>query len=178
MSLRVAIAGRPNVGKSTLFNRLAGRKLALVHDEPGVTRDRREADAKLGELPPQVLVPIVMGMAVIGAYSYANNEWDVLVMLVFGVVGLFMRTFRIPEAPLIITFLLAPQAEENLRRGLLINEGDWLATLLNSPLAIGLAIAVVLLTYISTRMRISERMTEIADEAEAAEAEAKSNTNS
>jgi len=47
--------------------------------------------------------------------------------------------------------------------------------LMNSPLAIGLAIAVVALTYISTRMRISERMTEIADEAEAAEAKAKIN---
>lgn len=55
MPLTIAILGRPNVGKSTLFNRLAGRRLALVDDTPGVTRDRREAAGSLGDLSFRII---------------------------------------------------------------------------------------------------------------------------
>jgi GTP-binding protein len=55
MTFTVAIIGRPNVGKSTLFNRLVGKKLALVHDTPGLTRDWREADGHLNDLTFKVI---------------------------------------------------------------------------------------------------------------------------
>jgi GTPase len=55
MSFTLAIVGRPNVGKSTLFNRLVGARRALVDDRPGVTRDRREGEGKLGDLSFRVI---------------------------------------------------------------------------------------------------------------------------
>ena len=55
MFFTAVIVGRPNVGKSTLFNRLVGRRLALVDDRPGVTRDRREGNAQLGDLVFKVI---------------------------------------------------------------------------------------------------------------------------
>jgi GTP-binding protein len=55
MTATVAIIGRPNVGKSTLFNRLVGKRLALVDDRPGVTRDRREGDARIADLKFRII---------------------------------------------------------------------------------------------------------------------------
>src|SRR5215813_6953123 len=55
MPFTVAIVGRPNVGKSTLFNRLTRKRVALVDDRPGVTRDRREGNARLGDLQFRVI---------------------------------------------------------------------------------------------------------------------------
>ena len=55
MTLTIAIVGRPNVGKSTLFNRLVGRRLALVDDTPGVTRDRRAGEARIADLAFRII---------------------------------------------------------------------------------------------------------------------------
>ena len=55
MPVTIAIIGRPNVGKSTLFNRLVGRRLALVDDRPGVTRDRRQGEARIGDLSVNII---------------------------------------------------------------------------------------------------------------------------
>lgn len=66
MVLKAAIIGRANVGKSTLFNRLAGRKVAIVHDKPGVTRDRKIVEAKLFDLPIKVIDT--------AGYEYSNTD--------------------------------------------------------------------------------------------------------
>ena len=132
-----------------IFNLGIGRFFAFIY-------------ARLGELPRPLLIPLIMLMAVIGSFAYQGNPYEVVIMLVFGLVGFGMRIFGIPEAPMVITFLLAPMAEASLRRALLINQGDWFAALFHSPLAIGLFVSVLALSYLAIRLRVGERLTEMS----------------
>jgi GTP-binding protein len=91
----VAIVGRPNVGKSALFNRLARRKIAIVHDQPGVTRDRIHAVCKLGKDPFTIVdtggiggnVDLDFTTAVHTEVDIAITAADVLVFVVDGISG-------------------------------------------------------------------------------------------
>jgi GTPase len=74
MSFAVAILGRPNVGKSTLFNRLVGRRLALVDDTPGVTRDRREGEGRIADLTFRVVDTAGLEEAVSGSLADRMQE--------------------------------------------------------------------------------------------------------
>lgn len=114
--------------------------------------------AKLGEVPRRYLIPLIGLMAVMGTYSYQQNPYHVVIMLTMGIIGLFFRIFKIPEAPLVIAFMIAPLAEKNLRKAHLISGEDWVTTLFNSPLSIGLAITCVVSLYLSIRFQIVTRV--------------------
>src|SRR5437870_8360248 len=112
----VAIVGRPNVGKSALFNRLAGRKISIVHDEPGVTRDRLSAQCKLGENPFTILDTGGIGSVVDANFAeqvrteadIAIATADVILFVVDGQSGLMpvdeilVRDLRRAGKPLIL----------------------------------------------------------------------------
>lgn len=137
---------------ANFFNLFIGRFFAGVY-------------SKLGRLPVELLVPVVLAMALVGGYAYRSNPYDVALVLVFGLLGFFLRLFRVPEAPLIITFLLAPMAEESLRRALLIKRGDWMAALFPSALTIGLAVATLVLTVALARAQINRRVRTLTNQA-------------
>ena len=116
MSRTVAIVGRPNVGKSALFNRLAGKKIAIVHDQPGVTRDRIPAECRLGETPFTIFDTGGIGEGVDAEFSVqvrtevdiALTMSDVLLFVVDGQSGLtnvdedLARVLRRAKKPIIL----------------------------------------------------------------------------
>jgi putative tricarboxylic transport membrane protein len=114
--------------------------------------------ARLGLLPKPLLVPLIFMMATIGSYAYQANPYDVILALFFGLMGYWMGVLEIPTAPLVITYMITPMMEANMRRALLIGQGEWLNSLFNSPLSIGLVVATVVLTAVSIKLKSAEKI--------------------
>jgi len=79
---------------------------------------------QLLKLPYNVLFPMILLFTIIGVYCSSNNVFDVYVMIAFGVIGYVMRKFGYEPAPLVLAFVLGPMLENNLRKALILSQGD------------------------------------------------------
>jgi putative tricarboxylic transport membrane protein len=99
---------------------------------------------KLLKVPYRVLMPLILIFCLIGSYSLNNNVGDVIIMIIFGVVGYIMRKFGYEEAPLIMAFILGPMLENAFRQSLIMSDGR-LSIFLERPIsAVTLIIAALL----------------------------------
>jgi len=117
------------------------------------------AFGRIAEVPRSFLMPIVLVLCAYGAFGVNNSLFDVLVMMVMGVVGYAMYRLSIPAAPFLIGFILGPMLEDNLRRALLTSHGDP-AVFLRSGISVfflGLALLSVIVILRSQIRRARER---------------------
>jgi putative tricarboxylic transport membrane protein len=98
-------------------------------------------------IPDRVLYPLILLFCVIGAYSINNNVFDIIVMVIFGILGYLFKKFGYEAAPLILCFVLGPMFEVNLRRSLLISQGSF-SIFFTRPIALtAIVVCVVLLLF-------------------------------
>lgn len=100
--------------------------------------------AKLVDVPRGYLLPVILVFCVLGSYALANRMFDVWVMLAFGVLGFAMENAKIPLAPFVIGFVLAPEAEKNLGKGLITSGGSFWPILTRPISAVFFCLAVAM----------------------------------
>ena len=99
---------------------------------------------KVLKVPYYLLYPLILLFCLIGAYSLNNSAGDVLVMLIFGIVGYLMRKFRYDGAPLVLALVLGPMLEEAFRQSLMLSKGDF-SIFISRPLSLAFLIVAALL---------------------------------
>lgn len=104
-------------------------------------------------IPEAILFPLILGLCFIGSYALGNTTWNMMIALLFGVIGYGMRKTGFPAAPVILGVILGPIAEDELGKALITAYGDW-STLFRSPIALFFyAIAIASVTYSLMRDR-------------------------
>ncbi|MCL4698558.1 MAG: tripartite tricarboxylate transporter permease [Burkholderiaceae bacterium] len=120
---------------------------------------------KLLTVPYRFLYPAILSFCCIGLYTLNNNNFDVFVAAIFGVIGVVFYKLGCEPAPLLLGFILGPMMEENLRRALLLSRGDW-TTFVTRPLSLGLLLAALLMIVVVTMPSIKRKREEAFQEAD------------
>ncbi len=131
-------ADRPEVVWGLIASLLIANVVLLLMNVPMV-----KVFVKILMVPPAVLLPAVTMISFVGIYSLSGSYFDLVLMIIFGVVGYAFRKMDIPTVPVILGILLGYQMENNLRHAMTLSGGEW-TYLFSSPIAIGLWIAAVL----------------------------------
>ncbi len=99
------------------------------------------------KVPRHILLPIVMVLCGVGAFGLSSRVFDVAAMLFFGIIGMLLITYKFPQAPMILGFVLGPMIETNLRRGLMSSKGSYLP-FIQRPIALTfLVVALLAVVY-------------------------------
>jgi putative tricarboxylic transport membrane protein len=98
-------------------------------------------------VPYYLLYPLIILFCLIGAYSIGNNTGDVIIMLIFGIVGYLLRKFRYDAPPLVLALVLGGELESSLRQSLMLSRGDF-SIFVTRPIALGFLIVAVLLLIV------------------------------
>jgi putative tricarboxylic transport membrane protein len=101
---------------------------------------------KILKVPTAVLMPIILVLCAVGSFAINGRVFDILVMLLFGLIGYPLRKMKYPDAPLILGLILGPMLDENLRRGLLLNHGD-ITPFFTRPISIILIIFILITLF-------------------------------
>jgi len=114
---------------------------------------------KLLRVPYRFLFPAILVFCAIGLYTLNNNNFDVYMATLFGVIGYIFFKLHCEPAPLLLGFILGPMMEENLRRALLLSRGDW-TTFATRPLSAGLLLAALLMIVVVMLPSIKKKRAE------------------
>jgi len=111
--------------------------------------------SKIVEIPRKLIIPMILVLSIVGSFAMNNSLFDVLVTILFGIIGYFMIKVGIPQSPIVLALILGPMAESNLRKAILMYEGSW-SFLYTRPITI----AFIILSVFSlvTTMRMKKKM--------------------
>ena len=129
---------RPEVVWGLIASLLIANIVLLLMNVPMV-----KVFVRVLQVPAWILLPGVTMVSFVGIYSLSGSYFDLLLMVMFGVLGYFLRKMDVPTVPVILGILLGGHMENALRRAMIISDGDW-QYLFSSPIAIGFWIAAVL----------------------------------
>jgi putative tricarboxylic transport membrane protein len=115
---------------------------------------------RLLAVPYRILYPSILVFMAIGVYSLSNSPFDVLLMAIFGILGVVFIKLECEPAPLILGFVLGPMMEENLRRAMLLSRGDP-TVLFTKPISAGFLIASIILLGIVLAPTIRRKREEV-----------------